>query len=65
MGAMVESARQVCGSVRVGGKNPKGVGWNNEIKASVRRKEDAWKVFAASDEEAKERCTEAYREEKG
>ena len=39
--------------------------WNDEIKAAVRRKEAAWKeVLAASDEEAKERCMEAYREEK-
>ena len=39
--------------------------WNDEIKAAVRRKEAPWKeVLAASDEEAKERCMEAYREEK-
>ena len=64
---MVESAaREVCGSVRVGGKT-ESVWWNDEIKAAVRRKEDAWKgVFPASDEEPKERCRcrEAYREEK-
>ena len=30
--AMVESAREVCCSVRVGGKNPKSVWWNDEIK---------------------------------
>ena len=52
---MVESAREVCGSVRVGGKNPKSVWWNDEIKATVRRNEAAWKeVLAVSDEEAKE-----------
>ena len=29
--------------------------WNDEVKAVVRRKEDAWReVLAASDEEAKE-----------
>ena len=33
--------------MRVGGKNPKNVWWNNEIKAAVRRKE----VLAASNEE--------------
>ena len=50
--AMVESAREVCGSVRVGGKNPKSLWWNDEIKAAVRRKETAWEgVLAASDEE--------------
>ena len=53
----------VCGSVRVEGKNPKSVWWNDEIKAAVRRKEDAWKrVLAASDEENKERCMEVYRD---
>ena len=46
---MVESAREVCGSLRVGGENPKCVWWNDEVKAAVRRKEG----FAASDEEAK------------
>ena len=45
---MIESAREVCGLVRAGGKNLKSVWWNDEIKA-------AWK-------EAKERCMEAYRE---
>ena len=34
------------------------------IKAAVRRKEAAWKVMPASDEETKERCMEAYIEEK-
>ena len=34
--------------------------WNKEFKAAIRRKE----VLAASDEEAKERCMEAYRKEK-
>ena len=51
---MVESAREVCGSVRVGGKNPKSVQWNDEVKAAVWRKV----VLAANDEEVKERCTE-------
>ena len=51
---LFESAKEVCGSVRVGGKNPKSVWWNDEVRAAVRRKEDAWKeVLAASDEEAK------------
>ena len=62
---MVESARELCGSVRVWGKNSKRVKWNDEIKDAVRRKEDAWKEeLAASGEETKERCIEAYREEK-
>ena len=37
--AMVESAREVCGSVRVGGGNPKSVWWNDQIKAAVKSKE--------------------------
>ena len=41
--AMVETAREVYGSVRIGGKNPKGMWWNDEIKAAVRRKEAEWK----------------------
>ena len=62
---MVESAREVCGSVRVGGKSLKSVWWNDKIKAAVRRKVVAWKrVLAASDEETKERCMKDYREEK-
>ena len=47
---MVESVRTVCGSVRVEGKNPKTVWWNDEIKAAVMRKEAAWKeVLVVSD----------------
>ena len=49
---MVESAREVCSSVREGGKNPKSVWWNDVIKAAFRRcshlamkrqNKDAWK----------------------
>ena len=36
----------------MGGKNPKSVWLDDEVKAAVRRKEG----FAVSDEEAKERC---------
>ena len=39
---MVESAIEVCGSVRVGGKNTKSVWWNNEVKVAVAIKEAAW-----------------------
>ena len=63
--AMVESAREVCGSVKVGGKNPKSVWWNNEVKYAGRRKETALKeVLASNNEEVKERCMGAYRDEK-
>ena len=55
---MVESARKVCGSMRVGGGSPKvcgGMIWQR--KAAVKRKEDAWKeVLGARYEDAKERC---------
>ena len=51
---MVESAKEVCYSVRVEGKNPKSVWWNDEVKGGVKIKEAAWKkVLAAGDEEAK------------
>ena len=47
------------------GKNPRSVWWNDEINAAVKRKEAALKgVLAARDEETKERCMEACREEK-
>ena len=35
---MVESPREVCGSVRAGCKNPKSVWWNDEIKAAERER---------------------------
>ena len=35
------------------GKNPKKVWWNNDVKAAVKRREAAWKVLGASDEEPK------------
>ena len=49
--AMVESARELCGSVRVvGGGNIKSVWWNDQVKPAVKRKEDAWKeVLEARD----------------
>ena len=39
--AMVDSAGDVCGSVRVGEKNPKNVCWNDVVKAAVERNEAA------------------------
>ena len=55
---MVESAREVCGSVRVGGKNPKSVRFNDQVRAAVKRKEAAWEeVFG-------ERCLEVYKEKR-
>ena len=47
------------------GQKTQRVWWNDEIKTAVMRKEATWKgELAASDEETKERCMEAYREEK-
>ena len=43
--ALVDSAREVSGSVRVGGKNPKTVQWNNKVKAVIERKEAAGRKF--------------------
>ena len=52
--AIFETVREVCGSVGVGEKNPKRVGWNDEVKDTVRRNKAAWKEgLAASNEEAK------------
>ena len=56
--------REVCGSVKVGGKNPKRMWWNDKVKAAVRGKEAAWNGLASSDEEAKERCREEKRKVK-
>ena len=62
---MVDGAKEVCGSVRVGGTNPKNVWWTYEVKAADKRKEAAWKeVLVARDEDAKERGQEIYKEEK-
>ena len=40
---MAKSAREVYGSVRVGGKDPKSVWWNDVVKAAIEIKEVAWK----------------------
>ena len=62
--AMVESAREVFGSVRVEGGNPKCGCWNDQVKVAVKKKEDAWKVLGGRDENARERCLEIQKEEK-
>ena len=65
---IVESRREVCGSVRVEGKNTNSLWWNYERIAAVRRKEAAWKeVLAASHEEAKKKDVwkRTRREEEG
>ena len=40
---IVKGAREVCGSVRVGGGNPKSVWWNDQLNAAVKRKEGSWR----------------------
>ena len=61
-GAMVGSAKEVCDSVRVEGKNPKNVWWNDMVKAAVKRMETVWKeVLGVRDEVAKNRCMEVYK----
>ena len=50
---MVESTREFCGSVRVGGMTPESVAWNDVAKAAVER-----------NEAAKERCMEAYKKKR-
>ena len=58
---MVESASYVCGSVRDGGKEPKVCVEERRDKNAVR----SWKrVLAARDEETKERCMKAHRDQK-
>ena len=62
---MVQSAREVYGSVRVGGGNEKSTWGNDQVKAKVKRKEDAWKeVMGARDEDAREMCLKIYTKRK-
>ena len=61
--AMVHSAREVCGLVRVGEKKPKNILRNDVVKAAVERKEAAWKeVLGAREDIAKDRCMEVYKD---
>ena len=57
--AIVESGREICGLVRVGGWNPKSVWWNDQVKVAVKRK----KALGARNEDARERCSDVYKEE--
>ena len=51
--------------MRVVRKSPKSVWGNDVLKAVIKRKEDILKqVLGARHEAAKERCMEAYREQK-
>ena len=48
---IVEIARLLCGSLKVGGKNLKNVRWNDMVKAGVRRKKAAWREVLADSNE--------------
>ena len=62
---MVNSAREVCGSMRVGEMSLRNVWWNDVARATFESKKAVWKeVLGAGDEDAKERCMEVYKEEK-
>ena len=51
--------------MRVGDGNPKGVWWNDQVKAAVKRNEDDLKeALTARDEDTRERYLEAYKEKK-
>ena len=61
---MVDSAKEVCSSVRVGTKNPENVWLNDVVKDAVERKEPPWKeTLEARDEVAKDRYMEVCKEE--
>ena len=54
--AMVKSAREMWGQVRVGRGNPKNLWWNDQVIAPDKGKEAAWKEVS--------RCLEVCEEEK-
>ena len=57
--AVVDSAREVCGSERMEVKNIKNAWWNDVVKAAVERNEAPWKeVLGARGEVPKDRCIE-------
>ena len=61
---MVNSAKKVCGSVRMEGIKTKNVWWNDMVNAVVKRKVTTWKeLLEARDLVAKDRCMELYKEE--
>ena len=62
---MIESAKEVYGSMRVGGENPKSLWWNDKVKAVDKIKETALKeVLEDRVKDAIERCLGLYKEEK-
>ena len=62
---MVVSAKEVCGCVKIGGRNVNSELWNEEVKQAVKSKKEAWlKVLKANDEISRDSCLVIYREEK-
>jgi hypothetical protein len=63
--ALVNSAREICGSAKVGNRNVNSEIWCDEVKQAINRKKEAWlKVLQAKDEILKERYMEEYKEER-
>ena len=58
---LIDSAREVSGSVRVKGKNSKNILWSDVVKAAVEMKEAVWNEVLRDRDE---RCIEVYKEEK-
>ena len=53
---VVESTKEVGGSVRVANENPSSEWWNGEVKAALERKEATWKdMLGLKDEIVKEK----------
>ena len=58
---MVKNAREVCGSIRIGGNNPNSMWWNAKLKAEVRdeeEKKDVWKFTKKKKEQLKDFISE-------
>ena len=63
--AVVGSAKEVCGCVKIGNMNVKSELWSEEVKQAVERKKVAFlNVLKANDVISKERCMDVYREER-
>ena len=63
--AMVEIAREVCVSVRVGEGSPKSMWWNDEVKAAVKRKVAAWKEMLGARDKMQNKDVWRFTKKKG
>ena len=60
--AVVDSARGICGCVRIGKKNPKSEWWNDQVKPTIERKEVAQKsLLKTGDDIVNKRFIEIYK----